>query len=126
MALAAATVMATAGNASAEQAPGGIAWDHTYKGNGVVVYVEERGDIISVCDTSANGHSAVVYVDEQIPASFGGDFYHLTVTSGSGSCKTARASDGAAHNWGEGSNINVYYDGNGGAWDGNKWFLNDH
>jgi hypothetical protein len=120
MAVAAAAVVAAPSAAFADEPPGGITWDHVYTATGVKVYVEEYGDIISVCDTSANGHSADadIYADGY----FG---YGITVSAGAGSCVTRRASDGGLHDLPEGSNIRIAYDGNGGAYSF-AYYANDH
>jgi hypothetical protein len=88
----------------------------------VRVYVEEHGDVISVCDVKANGRAAWVKV-------FAGKYsetaaYEMTVNGGAGSCETRRASDGSKYNLKEGF-IQVFFDGDGGEqhWD---TFINDH
>jgi hypothetical protein len=121
MAVVAAALMATAGNAAAEEPPGGIVWDHTYEAPGVRVYVEEHGDIISVCDTKANGHSARIEVGkDDWPLA-----YEMAARGGAGTCETHRASDGWRYNLMERVNIQLAFDGNGGndTW---KLFYNDH
>ncbi|WP_433243055.1 hypothetical protein [Actinomadura nitritigenes] len=125
MTLAAATIMATAGNASAGQLPpapsGG--WDHHWHGTGVDVYVEEHGDMIYVCDTSANGHSAWVAADD-ITLNISG--YKQTVTTGAGTCTGHDASDGAKYDLAEGSRISLNYDGVGTNGEYVTSFVNDH
>lgn len=125
MALATAAVMATAGTAFAGGPPDGINWDHTYKATGVVVYVEEHGDIVSVCDTAANGHAAEVEVQDQAPEFYPPD-YTIRATNGKGSCKTAQASDGKTYDMYEGDNVDLYFDGNTGTYNHTAEFLNDH
>ncbi|MER7109474.1 hypothetical protein [Streptomyces sp. NPDC000229] len=122
MACAAVTLVVSAGNASAEETPG-ISWDHVFSAEGVRVYVEEHGDIISVCDTKANGHSAVVQVRATDVWPYN---YEMRVTAGNGSCKTHRASDGATYNLTEGREVDLWFDGNGGTFDGSAGFTNDH
>jgi len=119
MAIAAVTLMATAGNAAAGEPPPGINWDHTLTAEGVRVYVEEHGDIISVCDAKANGRAAWVQVFVGESAA-----YEMTVTEGAGSCETRRASDGGKYNLREVS-ILLFFDGNGGE---RNWhnFSNNH
>ncbi|MEO3822898.1 hypothetical protein [Actinomadura sp. B10D3] len=129
MALAAAAIMATGGTASADEPPGGIVWDHKWSATGIRVYVEEHGDIVSICDSSANGHSAKAYVS----AYYGGHHnpsqeYFMKAANGYGSCKTHRASEGGVYNLPEGAawEIAINYDGDG---DGNyaqRRFINDH
>lgn len=110
--LAAVTVWGTAGSASA------VKWDHTYRDTGVKVYVEERGDIVSACDTAADGYG--VSVDVYPPGHL--DKYTLTVTNGKGSCKTSRASQGGLHNLEEGGRVDLVL-----SWGGNEYsFVNDH
>ncbi|MFJ5779031.1 hypothetical protein [Streptomyces sp. NPDC093094] len=110
-------------SADAAELPGGIVWDHTYTGTGVKVYVEEHGDIVSVCDTSANGHSAWVAVSD-ITNNISG--YKLTVTGGKGSCATHRASDGTRYNMEENARIALNYEGAGGRGSYYVSFVNDH
>ena len=121
MALAAATIAATPSSASADEPPGGIVWDHTYSAPGVKVYVEEHGDIISVCDTVANGHSAWVTV-----TNYASHVSYLSeVTAGAGSCKTHQASQGGVYDMPEGGDISLEYLGDGG-FAAYSEFLNDH
>ncbi|TDD60226.1 hypothetical protein E1293_45910 [Actinomadura darangshiensis] len=120
MAIAAATVMATAGAASADIPPG-IHWDHTWSELGVKVYIEEHGDIISVCDTAANGGSATLRVINLDHYSE----YTAKVTNGAGSCTTHDAGDGGKYNLKEGDRIDVGISG-GGSVKEHRLFLNDH
>ncbi len=101
----------------------GIAWDHTWSGVGVKVYVEEYGDIISVCDASANGHSAWVTVDD-ISANITG--YRLTANRGTGTCSTHRAGDGGRYNLREDHRIALNFEGSGGRGSYYVSYLNDH
>lgn len=122
IALAAATTALTAGSAFAAEPPDGIVWDHTYRATGVVVYVEEHGDIVSVCDTAANGHSAWVYVQDRV-----GYEYRIAATHGKGTCDTAQASDGGGHNLYEGDTIGLEMSGTGATYyDKYATFVNDH
>ncbi|MGA8112416.1 MAG: hypothetical protein WCA46_02000 [Actinocatenispora sp.] len=121
MALAAAAILTTAGAASAAEPPGGIVWDHTWSTTGVTVYVEEHGDIISVCDTSANGDAAYV----EVYANYAWPYtYLMTATGGSGTCTTHRASDGGKYNLDEGVDVDVR--GDGGEYGRRDTFVNDH
>lgn len=122
IALAATTTVLTVGSAFAAEPPDGIVWDHTYRATGVVVYVEEHGDIVSVCDTSANGHSAWVVVRDRV-----GYEYRLAATHGKGTCDTAQASDGGGHNLYEGDTIGLEMSGTGATYyDKYATFVNDH
>ncbi|WP_327419890.1 hypothetical protein OG612_41680 [Streptomyces sp. NBC_01527] len=112
----------TAPSAGAVEAPSS-GWDHTYSGRGVRVYVEEHGDIISVCDTSTNGHSAWVTVDDLTQNRSG---YKVTASGGRGSCATRRASDGIKYNPDEGMRIGLNYEGEGGNGSYAVTFVNDH
>lgn len=118
---AAATLMVSAGSASAQPDPG-INWDHTFEASGVRVYVEEYGDIISVCDTKSNGHAAEVQVRATDVWPYD---YEMTASGGVGSCKTHQASDGAKYNLSE-RGIDLLFDGDGGEWSGSGYFVNDH
>ncbi|MFI7072608.1 hypothetical protein [Micromonospora sediminicola] len=96
-ALTVAVVVAWPGSAAASPEPPGDGWDHVFSAKGVTVYVEEYGDVISVCDTLANGHNAWVSVSDA------SDWvYSATVNSGAGSCSTHRASEGGIYNLREG------------------------
>lgn len=113
----------TAPSAGAAELPGGIAWDHVYSGPGVKVYVEEHGDVISVCDTSANGHAAWVAVDN-VSDNISG--YKLVVSTGNGSCATHKASQGGRYDLGEYSTIGMSYEGQGGLGSTYSAWFNDH
>lgn len=112
----------TAPSAGAVVDPG-IKWDHTYSGTGVKVYVEEHGDIISVCDTSANDRSAWVTVSD-ITNNISG--YKLMASRGKGSCATHQASDGSRYDQREGSRIALNFEGAGGNGSYYVSFVNDH
>ncbi|MFD6281952.1 hypothetical protein ACFWFI_41310 [Streptomyces sp. NPDC060209] len=108
---------------TAPSAGAAINWDHTYSGTGVKVYVEEHGDIITVCDTSANGHSAwvaVMDITDNI------DHYKLKASGGKGTCATHKASQGGRYNLGEYSRIALNFEG--GANNGSYYvsYVNDH
>ncbi|MFK4145630.1 hypothetical protein [Streptomyces sp. NPDC004065] len=118
---AAATLMAGAGSASATTDPG-VPWDHTYSAPGVRVYVKEYGDVISVCDTKANGEPATVQVRATDVWPYN---YEMTASGGVNSCKSHRASDGGKYNLSE-RGIDLAFDGDGGYWSGEGYFLNDH
>ncbi|MGW8885086.1 hypothetical protein [Streptomyces sp. NPDC055749] len=124
IAFAAATLMVTPGNASAAEPPSiGWEWDHILSASGVKVYVEEHGDIIAVCDTQANGDSAMVQVRSSDMWPYN---YEMTASGGNGTCKTHRASDGAKYNLPEGREVDLWFDGNGGTFDGEGGFTNDN
>ena len=122
LALSASLAVVTAGSAFADDPPGGIVWDHTYKAPGVKVYVEEHGDIISVCDTAENGHAAWVLVTDRVGVQF-----RITSYNGVGSCAESRANDGLGHDLYEGDRIDLHLDGDGdGAGAAYEAFVNDH
>ncbi|MEU4520322.1 hypothetical protein AB0F52_16685 [Amycolatopsis sp. NPDC024027] len=121
----------TATSASATVDPPGGSWDHTWTttdaDKGGTVYVEENGDVVSVCDTAADGLSA--RVDVAVQESTGGYrvVYRLTASGGLGSCATARASDGGTHDLPEHVNIGVaVYLGPNYQHTSNHYYLNDH
>ncbi len=101
----------TATSASATVDPPGGSWDHTWTTtdakNGGTVYVEENGDVVSVCDTAADGLSARAQVSVQESSGAYYERYILIASGGVGSCATARASDGGDHNLPEHVNIGV-------------------
>ena len=119
MALTATTFVMTAGTAFADDPPGGIVWDGIWKAPGVTVYVEAHGDVIAVCDSKANNHSASVIV-------YSGRGYEMKVTNGKGSCKSHQASDGGPYNLPEHTTITITYTGDGGAHQPFANFRNDH
>ncbi|MFE4328007.1 MULTISPECIES: hypothetical protein [unclassified Streptomyces] len=102
---------------------GAITWDHTYSGTGVKVYVKEHGDIIRVCDTSANGHSAWVAV---MDITDNVDHYKLKASGGKGTCATHQASEGGRYNLAEYSRIALNFEGAGGNGSYYVSFVNDH
>ncbi|MEU3843375.1 hypothetical protein AB0E88_25455 [Streptomyces sp. NPDC028635] len=117
-ALAATTVMlgcaslATATSASATVDPPGGGWDHTYTTSdakhGGTVYVSEYGDVISLCDTAADGLAprADIFSEESIAGLYDLQ-YSLTASGGEGSCVTSRASQGGVHDLPEGRHISI-------------------
>ncbi|MFI7072605.1 hypothetical protein [Micromonospora sediminicola] len=120
-ALTAATVVAFPGGAAASPEPPDSSWDHVFSAKGVTVYVEEYGDIISVCDSLANGYAATVFVESD-----GGTlFYSAKASNGAGTCTTHRASDGGKYNLPEKWYYKVVYDGSEEASE-LSGFYNDH
>lgn len=65
-----------------------------YKAPGVTVHVEEHGDIVSVCDSAANGKPAESQVSDST-----GNHYPVHVTKGYGSCQTRSAGYGGGYHW---------------------------
>jgi hypothetical protein len=118
-----ALAVVSAPSAVAAEPPDGTSWDHTWTGTGVTVYVEEHGDVISVCDTSANSHSAWVTVDDITDNITG---YKLTASGGKGSCATHQASQGGRYDLRENNRIALNYEGNGGGGSYAVSFVNDH
>ncbi|NEB81966.1 hypothetical protein G3I40_43145 [Streptomyces sp. SID14478] len=119
----AATILMTAGSASAQPDPGGGDYDHVANYDGARVYFKEHGDVVTLCDTAANGHAAEAYVWDDLP---GDHVYTLEVHSGKGTCKTHRASDGSKYNLLENRYAFFKIDGDGdGTWYIFKWY-NDH
>lgn len=57
MAVAVAAVVAAPSAAFADEPSSGIVLDRVWTATGVKICIEEYGDIISVPDTSANGHA---------------------------------------------------------------------
>ncbi|OXM73055.1 MULTISPECIES: hypothetical protein [Amycolatopsis] len=114
-------VLAGTGVASAD-----VDYDHVWPDNDgtAKVYVKENGDVLSVCDTKADGKAARMHVyvgDEGDPR------YSAYATNGKGTCVTRRAKDGGAYNLPEGRRIWVYFGNEDGA--GNwtsRSYVNDH
>jgi hypothetical protein len=131
--IAAGGVLATASSASATVDPPPGSWDHTWAtsdaGQGGTVYIAENGDIVTLCDTNADGrtpHIEIVYEDG--PGDWG-SAYALVASGGEGSCISARASQGGAYNLPENKEIGVtiwlgpLYHGYG---ESTHYYLNDH
>ncbi|MEV0980842.1 MULTISPECIES: hypothetical protein [unclassified Streptomyces] len=117
-ALAASTIVlacgsiATATSASATVDPPGGGWDHTYTTSdakqGGTVYIAEHGDIVSLCDTAADGLAPRVSIAAE--ESIGGIYdirYTLTASGGEGSCVSAKASQGGVYDLPEGRHVGV-------------------
>ncbi len=94
-ALAAATIMVTAGDSAADD------WDHIEYGAWGILYVKEHGDRISICDNSKDGKGVLAEVKS------GGKSYVLRATQGVGSCRTGSASQGGARNLPENKMVHV-------------------
>ncbi|QIB44413.1 hypothetical protein [Streptomyces aureoverticillatus] len=128
-ALVGAAALATLGTVNAPTAtagpvpPGGSSWDHVWSGTGVKVYVKERGDIISVCDTAANGHSAWTTVDRLNPDVEG---YKMYARGGKGSCTSHSAAEGGRYNLAEGGQYTLNFEGRGDNGGTVAGFINDH
>ena len=122
----------TATSASATVDPPG-SWDHTWTttdaAKGGTVYIQENGDVVSLCDTAADGLAPrfdVSVEESTVPGAYD-TRYTLTASGGFGSCLTTRASDGGSHNLPENWNIGV------GIWLGpnyqhssQHYYFNDH
>ncbi|MDX3434144.1 hypothetical protein PV664_35315 [Streptomyces sp. ME01-18a] len=115
---AAATVAAPSGAFAADTADS--VWDDVWTGSGMSVSVKEYGDIISVCDTTTNGHTASAWVYA------GPDLQYRLEATGDivGSCATARASSGGSFDLPEDEGITVIYNGDGGGIQ-TAFFVND-
>lgn len=104
--------LATATSASATVDPPGGSWDHTWTTSdakqGGTVYIAEYGDVVSLCDTAADGYAprAEVFSEESIAGLYDLQ-YTLTASGGEGSCATSRASQGGVHDLPEGRHISV-------------------
>lgn len=103
--------------------PDGSSWDHVYSGDGVKVYIKEHGDIVSVCDTAANGHSAWVTVDDLTINRSG---YKLVASGGKGTCASHSAAQGIKYDMDEGDRFGLNYEGAGGNGSYYVSFVNDH
>jgi hypothetical protein len=123
----------TATSASAAVDPPGGSWDHTWTttdGNkGGTIYIEENGDVVSLCDTAADGlapRANIAVEESSVPGAYD-TRYTLTASGGLGSCDTARASDGGTHNLPENWNIGVtIYLGPNYQHASTHYYLNDH
>jgi hypothetical protein len=97
--------------ASATVDPPGGSWDHTWTTTdakkGGTVYVEENGDVVSVCDSAADGLAARASISVQDSSGAYPERYLLVASGGLGSCATARASDGGKHDLPEHVSIGV-------------------
>ncbi|MEV8096021.1 hypothetical protein [Kitasatospora sp. NPDC085879] len=137
-ALTAATVLlaggalATATSASAAVDPPGGSWDHTWttvdSAHGGTVYVEEHGDVVSVCDSAADGMAPRVQVWTQSSSGQYNSRYIIEATGGLGSCKTVSASDGGIYDLPENVSIavSIWLGPSVGHLGSEHTFLNDH
>lgn len=121
----------TATSASATVDPPGGSWDHTWTttdaNKGGTVYVEENGDVVSVCDSFADGLAARARVSVQQSSGAYLERYTLVASGGLGSCATARASDGGTHDLPEHVSIGVtVYLGPDFQHASDHYYLNDH
>ncbi|WTX01132.1 hypothetical protein OG216_47845 (plasmid) [Streptomycetaceae bacterium NBC_01309] len=107
-------------SASAGTDPVPTTWDHKYTAPGVTVYVKEYGDVISVCDSAANGYSAWVHVSEPY-----GPGYSMQI-GGYGSCVTRSASNGGAYDLQENVQIGLNFIGAAAGTGAYKTFINDN
>lgn len=120
MLLASAAILAAPGSASAGGISPTVNWDHTWSGRGAKVYVEEHGDMISLCDSAANGHGAWLAAEDSK-----GHGYTIRVTRGKNSCTTVDTSEG--YNLAEGGIVRLYWDGQGRtSTNYGANFINDH
>ncbi|WP_410641640.1 hypothetical protein [Amycolatopsis sp. lyj-346] len=125
--------LVSATSASAAVDPPGGSWDHTWTTtdarNGGTIYVEENGDVVSLCDTASDGLAprATISVEQSsVPGAYD-TRYTLTASGGLGSCATARASDGGTHNLPENWSIGVgIYLGPNYQYSSQHYYLNDH
>ena len=69
-------------------------------GGGVVTF-QDNGDVVTVCDTDADGKRAAVYVYQYNPG-VGWLPTYRTYAAGNGNCTTRSASDGYPYNLAEG------------------------
>jgi hypothetical protein len=123
----------TATSASATVDPPGGSWDHTWtttdSNKGGTIYIEENGDVVSLCDTAADGlapRAEIAVEESSVPGAYDVR-YRLTASGGLGSCATARASDGGDHNLPENWNIGVHIGlGPNYAHQSQHYYLNDH
>lgn len=102
--------------------PSGGSWDHIYTGTGVTVYVKEHGDVVSVCDTSANGHSAWAQVMDTTTSRY----YIVTASGGKGTCASHSADESYKYDIPEDTWVNVLFEGAGGQGTYTVSFFNDH
>lgn len=121
---------ATATQASAAPVAPDGSWDHIWTtsdaNHGGTVYVEEHGDVITLCDTAADGVSATAAVTYDQ----GNDNYKVAYqmnVGGNGTCTTHRATQGGVYDLPENTEIYIYIyigaDGTGGT---GHYYLNDH
>ena len=121
----------TATSASATVDPPGGSWDHTWyttdADKGGTVYVEENGDVVSVCDSAADGLSARADVAVKNSTGSYDVRYTLVASGGLGSCDSARASDGGRHDLPENASIGVtVFLGPNYQHASTNFYLNDH
>ncbi|NIH81548.1 hypothetical protein [Amycolatopsis viridis] len=121
LAAAALGALAFDGTASAAPLPpGGGSWDHVWKGSSgdFTIYVKEYGDVVSICDTKADGKTPTVWVG---PGNGHTTQYWFTAPGGKGACNTKSSSDGAKYRLKRGQKYTV----TGCAWGCNTWDFRD-
>ncbi|MFF7879263.1 hypothetical protein ACH40F_14795 [Streptomyces sp. NPDC020794] len=103
--------LATATSASATVDPPSGGWDHTWTTTdstpGGTVYIAEYGDIVSLCDTDADGYAPRVQIASQNGSGAYDIRYTLTASGGEGACVSARASQGGVYDLPENTEIGV-------------------
>ncbi|MPY31317.1 hypothetical protein FNH09_08390 [Streptomyces adustus] len=109
--IAASGVLATASSASATVDPPSGGWDHTWTttdaGKGGTIYIAEHGDIVTLCDTNADGRTPHLEVNYEDGPGDWGFAYALDATGGEGSCVSARASQGGRYDLPENEEIEI-------------------
>ncbi|GAB3566387.1 hypothetical protein GCM10027445_13160 [Amycolatopsis endophytica] len=126
LAIAATVALTGIGTASAAPTPPGDSWDHvwTAKDGTAKLYVEEHGDLISICDTKANGDSAHVHVYVGVNGPLR---YTARATGGKGNCSVHSASQGGKYNLPEtNQKIYLWFGGDNSSGDTMASFFNDH
>ncbi|MEV6182907.1 hypothetical protein ACIHAR_14085 [Streptomyces sp. NPDC052016] len=123
--------LATATSASAAVDPPSGGWDHTWttsdSRDGGTVYIAEHGDIVSLCDTAADGYAPRVQIASQASSGAYHIRYTLTASGGEGSCASARASQGGVYDLPENTQIGVtIWLGPDRDYQTQHYYLNDH
>ncbi|MFD5269034.1 hypothetical protein [Streptomyces sp. NPDC058335] len=123
--------LATATSASAVIDPPSGGWDHTWTTSdsnpGGTVYIAEHGDIVSLCDTDADGYAPRVQIAAQASSGAYHIRYTLTASGGEGACATARASQGGVYDLPENTSIGVtIWLGPDRDYQTTHYYLNDH
>jgi hypothetical protein len=128
LALTAATLFGFAGSAAAGTPPPHV-WDHRWTTSGATLYVQEHGDVVSLCDSAANGIRPGAIVGWF--TSTGWHAYDMLATGGNGSCKSISANSNPCVrcNIPEGVTVRVsFYGANSPSGPARieKTFVNDH
>ncbi|NIH78572.1 hypothetical protein [Amycolatopsis viridis] len=109
LAVTAASALTITGTATATTDPPGGSYDHVYtaEDHAAQIYVQERNDVIKLCDIRANGKPA--HMDVFVEGSSRNPVYTVDVKGGLGSCVTHSASQGKPYILPKGRRVYLHF-----------------